>query len=504
MEHKAADLRYIFGLKLRRYRRERELPLSELAQRTGLSISYLSEIEKGKKYPKPEKILEIAAALGVSFDELVSLRVDGGLGAIKALFDSPFLQELPFHLFGIERKDVLDLFTEVPDKAGALVQALLEVARSYDVRVEHFLFAALRSYQQMHRNYFAELEAAAQSFRDEHGWADRPSVGFEELREVFTHDYGFALDEELLETRPRLRGFRSVWVGSKPPKLLINPRLLPAQKAFVLGRELGYSYLKLSDRAKTSSWLEVTSFDQVLNNFKASYFAGALCVGGAHLRRDLESFFERRRWDGELFTQLLRGYQATPEMFFYRLTQLIPEHFGLPDLFFLRLNNRVGEQRIVLTKILNLSPAPGPRSIDLAEHYCRRWPGVQLLRRLGEPSAPPPEATLTSAQRSHFFADDRELFVFSMARPLVLQKGTNSSVSIGFLADERFREVVRFAGDESVPRVPVHLTCERCPLEPSECAERAAPPTVVDREREQRLVEEELAALEREVRRVGS
>ncbi|NJL27878.1 MAG: helix-turn-helix domain-containing protein [Thermoanaerobaculia bacterium] len=426
MEQTAGDPRYIFGLKLRRHRREKQLGLSELAERSGLSISYLSEIEKGKKYPKPEKILEIAAALGVSFDELVSLQVDGRLEAIKTLFGSPLLQEFPFHLFGIEPKDVLDLFTEVPDKAGALVQALLEVARSYDVRVEHFLFAALRSYQQMHRNYFADLEAAAQRFRSEHGWAERPSVGLEELREVFTRDYGFTIDEELLETRPRLRGFRSVWVGPKPRKLLINPRLLPAQKAFVLGRELGYSYLGLGERAKTSSWLKVESFDQVLNNFKASYFAGALCVNGRQLRRDLESFFRRRSWDAEVFAQLQQRYQATPEMFFYRLTQLVPEHFGLPDLFFLRLNNKVGEQRVVLTKILNLSSAPGPHGIDLAEHYCRRWPGVQLLRRLAAQTDPPPGSTLVSAQRSHFIVDQREFFVFSMARPLVLQTGTSS------------------------------------------------------------------------------
>jgi len=499
LDLKAEDLRYIFGLKLRRYRQERELALAQLAAKTGLSISYLSEIEKGKKYPKPEKIFDIAAALEISFDDLVSLQVDGRLAAVKQLFSSHFLQEFPFHLFGIESKDVLDLVAEVPEKAGALIRALVEVARSYDVRVEHFLFAALRSYQQMHGNYFAEIEEAAEHFKAEHGWKERASLTFDDLRGVFTGEAGFELDLEALGQRPRLGGFRSVWVGEKPRKLLVNPRLMPPQKAFVLGRELGYGFLGLGQRPKTSSWLEVESFDQVLDNFKASYFAGALSIDGAHLRCDLERFFDRPTWDAQAFRALLARYHATPEMFFYRLTQLMPEHFGLGDLFFMRLNNRVGDRRIKLTKILNMSSGPVPHGIDLAEHYCRRWPGIELLKGLAHRGPMPPEDVEVAAQRSHFFVDGSEFFVFSMARPLVLASGTHSSVSVGFLLDQRFRDTVRFWNDPEVTRRKVHLTCERCPLTTEECTDRVSPPTLIEREREQARIEEELANLEEEL-----
>ena len=68
-------LRYVLGLKLRSLRQEKGKPLKAIAARSGLSVSYLSEIEKGKKYPKPEKLIELARALDVSFDSLVSLQV---------------------------------------------------------------------------------------------------------------------------------------------------------------------------------------------------------------------------------------------------------------------------------------------------------------------------------------------------------------------------------------------------------------------------------------------
>ena len=56
-------LRFILGIKLRRARQEKGFGLKELARRTGVSVSYLSEIEKGKKHPKPDKLLQLAAAL---------------------------------------------------------------------------------------------------------------------------------------------------------------------------------------------------------------------------------------------------------------------------------------------------------------------------------------------------------------------------------------------------------------------------------------------------------
>ena len=57
--------------------------------------------------------------------------------------------------------------TRKPDKASALLHAILEIGRRYDLQEEDFLRAALRSYQEIHENYFQELEDAALTFASE-------------------------------------------------------------------------------------------------------------------------------------------------------------------------------------------------------------------------------------------------------------------------------------------------------------------------------------------------
>ena len=64
-------LRLVFGLKLRSLREGKNYSLKELAKKTGLSPSYLNEIEKGKKYPKSEKIILLAEALDEKYENLI-------------------------------------------------------------------------------------------------------------------------------------------------------------------------------------------------------------------------------------------------------------------------------------------------------------------------------------------------------------------------------------------------------------------------------------------------
>lgn len=58
------NIRLVFGLKLKQLRLDKGMSLTELAQKSGLSMSYINEIEKGKKYPKSDKIVALAEAMG--------------------------------------------------------------------------------------------------------------------------------------------------------------------------------------------------------------------------------------------------------------------------------------------------------------------------------------------------------------------------------------------------------------------------------------------------------
>ncbi len=69
------NIKLIFGIKLKHLRLKKLLLPQQLAEKAGISNSYLNEIEKGEKYPKTDKINALAAALQVKYDDLVSLKL---------------------------------------------------------------------------------------------------------------------------------------------------------------------------------------------------------------------------------------------------------------------------------------------------------------------------------------------------------------------------------------------------------------------------------------------
>jgi transcriptional regulator with XRE-family HTH domain len=67
----AIDICEQFGENLRKNRRKQKLTQEELAHRVGMDVSYLSELENGRKEPCLRKIKEIAQALSVPLTELL-------------------------------------------------------------------------------------------------------------------------------------------------------------------------------------------------------------------------------------------------------------------------------------------------------------------------------------------------------------------------------------------------------------------------------------------------
>ena len=60
-----------FGKRLRELRKERGWSQEELAHRVGIDISFLSELENGKKEPCLRKIKELSQGLGVTASKLL-------------------------------------------------------------------------------------------------------------------------------------------------------------------------------------------------------------------------------------------------------------------------------------------------------------------------------------------------------------------------------------------------------------------------------------------------
>ena len=469
----------ILGMKVRQARMAAGMTLSAFAAQCELSPSYVTEIEKGRKYPRADKILRMAEVLQLPYDQLVSIQLEPPLTYLEEILSSNLWREFPFDEFGLEVSDLINILTRVPDKASALLHAVLEVGRRFDLRGEHFLRAALRSYQELHENYFPDIEAAVESFSEQYGLGEMVPVPLAQLKRLTTEEFGIELDEGHLATDVRLKGYRSVFMQGRRPKMLINSELYPNQVKFLLARELGYQFLGLTERAITSPPEKVQSFQQVLNDFRASYFAGALLMPRTMMLADVQAFFNRPVWHPNDLTHFLTKYDVTPEMLLYRISELVPQFFGL-KLHFLRVHEQYGQYRLV--KQLNMSRVLVPSGIALDEHFCRRWLVVDLLRKLSGQRSQNGQTLKVGAQMSEFLESQERFLCFGFARPLVLSPDVTSSVIVGFRVDSELRDVIRFANDPALTTVIINETCERCPLTSAQCTVRVAPPIVLDQQ----------------------
>lgn len=477
------NLRFILGLKLNQLRKQQALSLKQLAGRAGIAISYLNEIEKGKKYPKPEKILALAKALGVSFDELVSLHLGEKLHPLSGVLKSGILQEIPLDVFGLTPTGLLAMMSEEPQKISALFDTFVKIARRFDVKIEHLLLAAMRSHVEQNKNYFEDLEQAAESFRVARSWERRPVPDFAQLRDHLVKACGYTIDDRTLAQHAELGDLRAITLqgDTAHPRLLLNPRLGEWQRAFLLAREIGHRVLGQREAVTTSPILKVDSFEQLLNNFRASYFAGALLLNRDLLVTDVRQFFSRPTWDGAALIAIKRRYQATPEMLFHRLSQIVPRYFGLEQMYFVRFDHRRGTPQVRIGKELHYQRMHASHSIGVDEHYCRRWISLRALHQFeAQQAANGSTVTVAGAQRSRFTVTQDEYFSIALAHPQNLDTGLNSCVTIGFQLNDALKSAVRFWDDPSLSMQIVGDTCERCSI--TDCAERAVPANLLDRE----------------------
>ena len=475
MSIKEEHIRLVFGLKLKQLRMEKKLSLSELSKKTGISISYLNEIEKAKKYPKTNKIASLAAALNVDYNYLVSLKLNKKLQPIADLLNSNILHELPLDVYGFDKGHLIDILADVPTKLSAFISTLIQISRNYNMTVENFYFAVLTSYQEMHNNYFEEIEIQAANFLEEFGIDPKKPVYAEYLADVLTNHFGYEINEGTLSANPKLKDLRTVTRPGKKPVLFINENMNRKQKAFAIGLELAFNYLEIKERPFATTWVEVRSFEEVLNHFKASYFANALLMNSELLIADMEDFFNREKFDGEALIDIKEKYNASTEMFCQRLSHLMPHYFGLNELFFLTFNHEIGTNAYFLAKELHLTGLQSPHANRASEHYCRRWNAISILEELEDiQNKGLFKRPICRAQRSQYVNSSNEYLLFSFARKKLPFKTINSSISIGFLLNDQTRETIKFANDPDIPFKLVNNTCERCQLE--DCAERAAPP----------------------------
>ena len=488
------NLKLIFGLKVKQLRLDHQLSLGELSKKTGISISYLNEIEKGKKYPKADKIALLAEIFEVSYDWMVSLQLGKKLAPIADLIRSNIINELPLDVFGIDAGDLLELLSTAPTKLNAFVSTLIEIGRNYGLRVENFYYAALRSYQEMHENYFEDLESEAQQFLKSHHVSKTEKLSSQHLQKILENEYGYKISFNLQSNHRQLRDLRAVLIPGKNPLLILNENLTQKQQAFIFGKELGYIWLKFKSRDYSTPSIEVKSFEQVLNNFKASYFSSAIIIQEDSLVHDLKQFLNETNWSEERFSAIVENYHATPEMFMHRLTNLIPRYFGLKQLFFLRFSQIEDQNDINLSKEMHLAGLHNPHATVLNEHYCSRWVSLTIFDELSTLKKEKRyEKPLARIQRSQYIGTENEYLIIAMALPKSGVKNINYSISLGLMVNPKLKKAIKFYNDEAIITREVNETCERCPA--VDCEVRLAKPVILEKEQKIQLARQALEQL---------
>jgi len=465
----------IFGLKIKSLRQEKSLLLTDLSKHTGISVSYLNEIEKAKKYPRPEKINTLAKALNVSAAYLISDELPPKYAPVTDLLQSNFLQELPLELFGIDLAKIVEMVANAPSKVGAFISTLVDLSRLYGQQAEHFYLSAMRAYQEMYNNFFPELEQLADSFLIEHNF----KTEIKTLKSVLETEFHYTIIPDGLNKYPELTEFRSLFIPASNT-LLLNSALSESQLRYLYAKEIGFNYLKITERPLTNKLLKISNFELVINNFNANYFATAILIPGTEFKKDLSIFINKEKWDPSLFIQWIDKYHVSPEILFQRFN-LLPVYLGLDKIFFLRVIKDIKKNRFEIDKELHLSHRHDPQANKLSENYCRRWLSVAILTDWSNN-----DTFKVDIQRSHYHGTKNEYIVISIAKKAPYNDNLLVSVTAGLYLDELSKSKIKFLNDPAISVTEVNVTCERCAI--MDCLVRAAPPKVLIEKEHRRVI----------------
>ncbi len=493
MQLNEALLKAMFGYKIRSLRNALGMSLHDVSEACGLSVSYINEIEHGKKYPKPQKIIALAHALHSSYDELISSQLTGPFSPLQKLFDLHILDIVPVEFLGIDQSVIIDYVLRDPIKANALISTIVEIARNYELQQSDLYYNILRSIQETHENYFEEIEIAAENTRKKCGINREYYISKEALLILLKNQFNIGVEEPSHVFVDDLKYLRYISVP-KQNKIILNPLLSDTQKTFAMAKELGYRVLGLKEVNLVSPMVEITSLDEVIHNFKASYFASALLMGKKLVLLDIKKIIRQKNWNSSILLDIMNKYVHSPEVFVQRLTNLLPKYFNLKNLFFLRFDYAMRSNTFKITKEFHLNKLHNPHGNGLGEEYCRRWVSIKALQQLEKNILTHHNDNLVSmAQISKYYNSDNHYFVMTIARKKNRHENMLSSVSLGFQIDEEWINNVGFAQDEHIPVVTVNETCARCPI--SNCMDRAEAPLIIERQQKQNELKNKIQEL---------
>jgi XRE family transcriptional regulator, fatty acid utilization regulator len=463
-------------MKLRHYRMAKKFSFQELSDATGISKSYLNEMEMGLKRPKVDKLNLLTKALDLNVDELESPVLPPELMPIGKLIESNFLYELPLEMLGFNLSKLLAILADAPTQVSAFIASMLELSRNFNSRESHFYFSALRAYIEINRNYFEDLEQAVHHLNKTVHLEAEPGRDLLDLEMLLFGRHGITVVYNGLDTYQELQTLRSLFLP-ETKRFLLNSQLSAGQVAFQLSKELAFQELKLTPRAYTSSLLQFHTFDEVLNHFRAGYFAAALLIPETKFKESLSAWIEIPTWQPQTLTDWLDQYASSPEMLMQRMTNLLPKFFGIYEVVFMRIN-RNSTGKLELSKEMHLDRKRIGSLIGPEEHYCARTTAVTSLQGEGRQVSAAIETNLQTGT---------SFFMMTIAWG---ESGKRITTTLGVRLNNATKSPLAFASDITLKKVEVGVSCERCQI--ADCLVRQNAPVLALQKQQRDKMQEAL------------
>lgn len=454
----------LFGMRLRYAREKTKLNLQQFSSKVGCAVSYLNEIEHGKKYPGPDKLEAFAGALGTTVDQLLHDALPPPAIPMEQILRSGILDELPLHRFGIEPMRILELMQGAPTQVTAFLNTLVDLARHHSVTDEHIFTSALRSYQELHQNYFPELEAQALHIRSQILGIHIgiiPSIDLLEL--ALKNFWGIHVRYDSLLTQPRFRYFSS-WLSSSTSTLWVQESLPISIKKYILSREIAFQHLALEDRISTSPPFEPQRFHQVIDYFHASYLANAIGLPESMMQQCLHTFFHNERLQPQLLVNWIQEYEVTPAMFFARFHLILP-WMHWKHVFYIKAKYHSRNQSFDIERELHLHPYRFLHLRKHQEHYCLKWPAFNMLQL---------ESNSTPEVQVYLLDIGDPAIRFLTITYLYQDRKEKNTVTIAVELTETIEQSIPWISELKSKIFIARSSCERCNI--TDCDQRRASP----------------------------
>jgi len=344
------------GAALRRLRKREGMTQASMAQRIGISPSYLTLMERNQRAVSARVIVQLVEQFDFDPRHLREEESIGGLdGLHRRLADERFAD------LGMDREEAAEFLANAPQAAAAFARLFDEGGGKLEDRYDPLV--ACRKEIDRWKNHFPDLDEAAEKIADELRLtrADFLASITDRLREKHQMAIRILPREIMPEALRRL--------DLHARQIQLSEMLAPESRHFQLAMQLAELEMRdlIRDMAAGSSFEDDVA--RVLyERYLAGYFAAGLMMPYGRFLRACDA-------TGYDMNVLTRRFGASIEQVAHRLTTLqrVGQR-GLP--FFLARVDRAGQ----FSKLI--SGASGTSLID-AEHGCPLWHVHHAFERLG-------------------------------------------------------------------------------------------------------------------------